>query len=127
MSGELSPFAARTPQPALDQTTTRAASGRARRRNITKVTRSIMDGRRLARFLALGPFVLGLECYVAHASGWIHAPVLWGWRGMALALICWEWGAVAWIHDWIKSGSARRLLERSPESRLARLLREKWR
>lgn len=81
-----------------------------------------MDGRSIGLFLALGPFIVGFECFLAHASGWIHAPVLWGWRGVALALVCWEWGAVAWAHAWIKNGGGRRLAERAPHSRLARLL-----
>ena len=81
-----------------------------------------MDGRTLGRFLVLGPFVVGVECLVAHVSGWTHASVLWSWRGAALAFVCWEWAAVAWVHGWLKSGGAQRLLRRAPHSHLARLL-----
>ncbi len=81
-----------------------------------------MDGRTLGRFLAVGPLVVGAECFLAHAFGWTRAHVLWSWPGAALALACWEWSAVAWAHGWLKSGGPRRLLQRAPHSRLARLI-----
>jgi hypothetical protein len=81
-----------------------------------------MDGRTLGRFLALGPIVVGAECALAHALGWTHATVLTSWRGVALALACWEWSGLVWMHGWLKSGGPQRLLQRAPDSRLARFL-----
>jgi hypothetical protein len=81
-----------------------------------------MDSRTLSRFLALGPFVVGAECVVARISGWMHPSLLESWSGAALALACWEWSAVAWLHGWLKNGGAERLCARAPQSLLARLL-----
>ena len=81
-----------------------------------------MDSRALGAFLAIGPFVVAVECFLARLVGWSSAPLLASWRGAALAVACWEWAAIAWMHAWLNSGGAKRLLARAPRSRLARLL-----